>query len=305
MNPVWQSEVEVNISLAKRLIEKQFPTTTVTSISMAGEGFDNTVFQVNGDYVFRFPRRKVAVNLIETEGKLLPRLCEKLPLPVPRPMFYGIASADYPWPFLGYSFIRGRSPGLLTEQERYLSVERLATFLKSLHSFPVDEAIALGVKQDFLGRTNRSNRKGKLVAYVEEIVDKKLVTGKIMQKLTQFVDNVPETEHKTKASKKLVHGDLHIRNILVDNDRAICGVIDWGDTHIGNPAVDLSIVYSFFPPQSRNDFFRLYGEVDQETRDVARFVAIQIAVVLLLYGKDKGKDSLTAVAHESLRLALL
>ena len=36
-----------------------------------------------------------------------------------------------------------------------------------------------------------------------------------------------------------VHGDLYSRHLLVDDAGRPCGVIDWGDCHVGDPAVDL------------------------------------------------------------------
>ncbi|MCH7839494.1 MAG: phosphotransferase [Planctomycetes bacterium] len=41
-------------------------------------------------------------------------------------------------------------------------------------------------------------------------------------------------------STTLVHRDLYARHMLVDDDGRPCGVIDWGDVHVGDPAIDLS-----------------------------------------------------------------
>src|SRR5207342_2307898 len=47
---------------------------------------------------------------------------------------------------------------------------------------------------------------------------------------------------------RVVHGDLYARHVLVDDDAAACGVIDWGDIHLGDPAVDLALAHGFLPP---------------------------------------------------------
>ena len=70
-------------------------------------GWDNTAFVVNDEWVFRFPRREIAVALIERESRLLPRIADELPLPVPRPDLVGAAEPRFPWPFSGYRALPG------------------------------------------------------------------------------------------------------------------------------------------------------------------------------------------------------
>src|SRR6185503_15119791 len=44
-----------------------------------------------------------------------------------------------------------------------------------------------------------------------------------------------------------VHGDLYERHVLVGDENRVSGVIDWGDVHAGDPAVDLNLLYRLFP----------------------------------------------------------
>jgi len=81
---------------------------------------------------------------------------------------------------------------------------------------------------------------------------------------------------KLKQKHVLLHGDLHFKNMLVNKNGLISGIIDWGDINIGHPATDLNIAYSFLPPQARQSFFAEYGDVDEETKLLARLVAIYI-----------------------------
>lgn len=63
---------------------------------LLSEGWDNTVWLVDGRWVFRFPRREGVIPGIEREMVLLPRLA---PLPIPVPVF-GRPAEGYRWPFL-------------------------------------------------------------------------------------------------------------------------------------------------------------------------------------------------------------
>ncbi|MBR8644483.1 hypothetical protein KEH51_07390 [[Brevibacterium] frigoritolerans] len=52
------------------MIMLQFPEIELKEIKQFGEGFDNTVIQINGQFVFRFPCRPIAVTLIQVENQL-------------------------------------------------------------------------------------------------------------------------------------------------------------------------------------------------------------------------------------------
>ncbi|MGK5507695.1 phosphotransferase [Brevibacillus formosus] len=52
----------------------------------------------------------------------------------------------------------------------------------------------------------------------------------------------------------LLHGDLHVKNMLVDEAGQISGIIDWGDLNVGHPGADLNVVYSFLPAQAASHF---------------------------------------------------
>jgi aminoglycoside phosphotransferase (APT) family kinase protein len=96
MANIWDPERVVSMAAARELIERQFPELAPATISPLGEGYDNTVYLVNERYVFRFPRRQIAVDLLCAEGRLLPKLADRLPLPVSKPLFFGSPEDKYP-----------------------------------------------------------------------------------------------------------------------------------------------------------------------------------------------------------------
>lgn len=100
----WDADWSISEELVRKWIDRQFPQLSSKRIKLAGNGWDNTVFRVGDDYIFRFPRRNVAVKLIQLEGRLLPKLADFVTIAYPRPLFYGEASDEYPLPFLGYTY---------------------------------------------------------------------------------------------------------------------------------------------------------------------------------------------------------
>lgn len=297
---VWKPEYVVTEGLARSLIEKQFPTLSPVSLYALGEGFDNTVYCVNKQFVFRFPRREIAVRLLQTEGSILPSLVPILPLPIPEPIYFGEANSDYPWSFIGYKAVKGKTVMHLTPLQRKGMTKPLAVFLRKLHSFPVSKAKKLGVPYDELDRLHIAKRKPILEEQVNQIMDLQLYDNR--QVLREYILELRSCENISQET--LVHGDLHIRNIVADEEGSLAGVIDWGDVHIGNRAVDLAAVYSLLLPGDRQHFYEIYGEVETQEKELARFRAVFINTVLLLYGYDKKDTALVKLAQESLQLAL-
>jgi aminoglycoside phosphotransferase (APT) family kinase protein len=300
MGQPWSAEHVVSQQLARQLINEQFPELEVTHLQELGEGFDNTVFVVNDRYVFRFPRRAIAVDLLKMENRILPQLVPYLPVEIPEPIFIGKSSSLYPWPFTGYRLVSGKTPGTLTNQTRLKSIKPLAEFLRALHHFPIQKAKELSLPYDPLHRLDIAKRKQQLEAHIGQIKSMGLWNDHSV--LDLYVSSIRPINYKNR--EVFVHGDLHFRNLLVNDEGILFGVIDWGDAHIGHPAVDLAIVYSFLPPEGRALFYEIYGHVDDETKKLAQFRAVYTSVILLLYSYDLGDIQMIEAAKESLKLAL-
>jgi aminoglycoside phosphotransferase (APT) family kinase protein len=302
MTEPWTAERLVSESLAQELIQIQFPQLRPARAQLIGEGFDNMVYRVNERYVFRFPRRSIAVQLLERECTLLPELGRSsLALDIPLPIFEGTASPEFPWPFVGYGFLNGVPAYTLSLEQRMLSVERLAEFMKSLHRFPLDQAAKLGASYDTIGRFDFPVRLPKTM----ENRDKAVALG-LWEDAAAFnpiLENVNRCPLPPQA-EALVHGDLHFRNLLADGHGELSSVIDWGDVHMGYRATDLGFVYGFLPPEGRTRFFSIYGEIDEPTRLLSRYRSIHINLFQLIYGHDKEDRPLVEAARQSLLLAL-
>lgn len=290
MNRPWSAEQVVSESLACSLIEAQFPALAPVRVEPLAVGWDNTAYRVNGEFVFRFPRRQVAVELLAAEHKVLPAIAPGLPLPVPVPTMFGNAGDQFCWPFSGYTMLPGRTAcaAALDASERNKTAEAIARFLAALHAIGASEADRLGAQPDKIGRLDLPKRVPKTRTNLEE-----LVQSGVIEELTPWLPILDEMDLSRPAkSTTLVHGDLYARHLLVDGDGLVCGVIDWGDVHIGDPAVDLSIAHGFLPPEAHGAFRRAYGRIDEDTWRVARFRALYHASVTIPYGRSIGDDDL-------------
>jgi len=297
---VWDAEWEVNEEQARTLVGGQFPQLSSKQVKRLGWGWDNTVFLIGDEYVFRFPRRTIAVGSIRMEGKLLPKLEAYMTIPYPKPLFYGEASDEYPAPFLGYAYVPGDFPIGLTEERRALSAETLAKFLRRLHEFPVQAALKCGVQQDHRNLTDIASRKEKLEGFLSKVVEH--LSPEESSVIEAYISRLQKD--RVEAVNALIHGDLHFKNMLVNENGIVSGIIDWGDLSVGHPACDLSVAYSFLPPYARGVFFETYGGADEETKLLARLIAVYIPILILMQAVDDGNEAIAAEAKSNIMRAL-
>lgn len=296
----WDADWEMSEELVQRLIYTQFPELTSKRIKLLGNGWDNTVYMVGDEYVFRFPRRNVAISLIEMEGSLLPKLADFMTIPYPQPLFYGQGNDEYPMPFLGYTYVSGEFPLGIADEQRAASAVALAHFLKKLHSFPPQQAFECGAPHDHRNLRDVAGRKEKMRKFFADLSDHLQEEERFA--LARYLDQV--RTDPVKQQEVFLHGDLHFKNMLVNERGKVSGIIDWGDMNVGHPACDLSVAYSFLPPQARPPFFVEYGEVDEETKRLARMIAIYIPMLIWLQAIADQDEKVAEEARATIKRAL-
>ena len=289
MGRAWDAEIVVDEPLARRLIEAQFPEVALRSLTHLAEGWDNTVWLADGDLAFRFPRRAVAVSLLERELALLPRLVHLLPAPIPVPRFAGRPGESFPWPFFGARLVPGQEVANASIEPRRFGTQ-LGVFLRALHHAELDIALP----EDPMGRGDMSVRVpmareeltalGLLPANVERVLDAAL-------------------ELPTPTATVLAHGDLHMRHALSDGDGGLSGVIDWGDACRADPAIDLSLYWSLLPDDGRAAFLDAYGVATDEQLLRARVLAFFLSAMIVTYARHEGGRRLETAALAGLALA--
>lgn len=296
----WKPEVVVDEGLARRLISR-FDDLRVDSLVLLSEGWDRTVWLVNGYWVFGFPRRAAVVPGLEREIAFLPRLAPLLPLAVPRPAFAGSPSADFPWPFFGSAFLPGQElcDAGLDDSARIRVAVELAGFLQRLHGPDVDEALpAAALPLDANRRADMAHRVPRTREALHEL--QRLDLWHAPAGLEDLLDEAERLPQSTRLA--VVHGDLHFRHVIVDGGRA-SAVIDWIDLSRADPAIDLQLYWSFVPAAGRPAFLDAYGPVSDEQLLRARVVALSLCAQLALYGRDEGRTEIEREAIAGLELA--
>ena len=299
--PPWKPEEVVTPARAIELIESQFPALAPAALEPLGVGWDNTAFVVNGSHVFRFPRREIASPLLAAEASLLPVVARYLPLPIPVPSLRGQPSPRYRWPFLGYPILPGKTACQfrLDEAQRTRLARPLGQFLAALHAFPVDMAVANGAGGDTIGRLDLPSRVPRASQMLESASVKSGMDPGLVRRARALIEASQTIQAPVRRA--LVHGDLYARHLLLNDQAQLCGIIDWGDIHVGHPAVDLSVAHAFLPPSARLAFLQAYGHpVDPASWRLARFRALFSALAIVIYGKDTGEAALETEGRQAL-----
>lgn len=285
-------EIPLSEKIAKLIIKDQF-NIDIHNIKIMKEGFDNTVYLINNNLIFRFPKRHIAIPLIKKEIELLPLLNSKFNISIPMPLFIGKSSGHFNAPFLGYEFLKGHSGSeisLTIDQYERLALD-LAHFLKTLHSIKLKPYLFNQMKPMF-DRADFNRTKNDLrdrIRYCEQYYH----LGIYKEKIKEII-SLAQHYQAEKHPLSLVHGDLYHRHLLFDDNNILNGIIDWGDISIANRVADLGIVYQFLVPQVRHLFFSSYGYVEDEEKHYARYIGLYYAITLLWFGHDrKDKELIT------------
>lgn len=286
--PEWSAEVAVDERFVRRLLREQFGELELSSVRLLGQGWDNAVWLVDEVWIFRFPRRRIAIPGVERAMALLPRVAPLLPLPITAPVFLGRPADGFPWPFYGAPFLPGHevADAGLDDEGRLRIARPLGAFLRALHSS--DVAGADGLPVDFNRRTDMALRipmTRERLAEVERLGVWRAPDG--VERILAAAEKLPSPDGLVTA-----HGDLHVRHVLVGDDGAPSGVIDWDDVCRADPSIDLHLLWSLLPPGARGELLDAYGPVGEEQLLRARVLALFLCAALAQYAEHEGFDAL-------------
>ena len=298
----WQADVVVEAGLVRRLLGDQFDELELRSLEPLGEGWDNSVWLVDERWVFRFPRREIAVPAVARQLAILPRLAPRLPLPIPDPAFAGLPGDTFPWPFFGTPFLPGKEAAHAapSDADRARAARPLGEFLRALHAPQLLELEGIDtLPVDPIGRGDM----GKRVPMARERLAELRAHG--------IWEAPPEADGIVAAAAALpppsgravAHGDLHLRHLLITDDGTPSAVIDWDDLCVGDPAIDLVLYWSFLPPAARPGFLAAYPATEDGLVR-ARLLSLFLCGALAVYGRHEGKLDLEAEAVAGLERTL-
>lgn len=199
----------------------------------------------------------------------MPHIAAQLPLAVPVPSRCGAPALGYPWRWSILPWIDGIAADLSPPHPA--EAKRLGQFLCALHTPAPPDAPVNPFRGVPLGQ-----RAG---AVAERLQRLKAKTDLILPAIEAHWATALAAPIDTPPT--WIHGDLHPRNVLVENG-LLSGIIDWGDMTAGDRATDLAAVWMLFDDRTaRLEAIAAYGPTSEATQRRALGWAIFFGVVLL------------------------
>jgi aminoglycoside phosphotransferase (APT) family kinase protein len=234
----------------RALLLSRFPDLDVQTMEVIGDGWDTFSYLVNGDHVAQFarPTGEPAVTL-DRLLVMLPEIAAEVSAPVPLPRF---GSAEDP-ACIVYPLIPGVPMDTAADG---IWPERLGRFLYDLHLMP-PEYVGLRPRPVDAVRSERR----------ADAAEKMAATGSLLEPglrraldglLASFLDD----DANWRFATCLTHGDIAPEHVLIGDDGDLAGVIDWGDTEVGDPAADFAYVLGARPDEGPRALGAYGGEPD-------------------------------------------
>lgn len=241
------AEVEIDEQLVRALLREQHADLAELPLDLMDAGWDNVMFRLGAAYTVRMPRRSEAVPLLLNEQAYLPALVAHLPISIPSPVRVGLPGHSYPWKWSILPWLPGE---VASERPPHAEQARVfGEFLRALHRIAPSDAPA----NEFRGCPLADRVEG-VGARIEQLKASK--SGLAPEVEIAWQDGLKAPVAKVEC---WLHGDLHARNVLIDNGR-ISAIIDWGDITSGDVATDLAGIWALFETaEARQDALRVYG----------------------------------------------
>jgi aminoglycoside phosphotransferase (APT) family kinase protein len=266
----------VDVAAVRAALAEAHPGIDVAGARVVDNGWDFVVLDT-GAWVFRVPRRAAVAATLRVERLLLALLRSRLPLPVPDLSLHALPDGT---PYA----LAPRLPGEpATGADAAWVGAAVVPLLTALHAVDPTDAVLLGLAMP--AKLDLDLLAARAAAEVVPLLPWDAVTA---LRAAFAVLSEPIPVHA------VVHADLALSNILV-SERRVSGILDWTDSHVGDPAMDLTwFVQSLGVPAARAALAAYVSPegVDAETlwRRAAAHATVQ-PVHAVLYGLDHGNDA--------------
>ncbi len=260
---------DVGRPLAARLLATQHPDLADLTLGRSTRGWSHTVVRLGRDLAVRLPHRAPAHHHLINEPRALEALADLLPVATPRVVRTGRPAPDlaYPWPWTVVRWVHGTVADRATADGATLA-DDLACLLRALHQVAPD---------DLAPNPDRAGPVSTRLGAVADRLHRPGLPDDLRPDL--LADVVARIDHPWSSSPRWVHGDLHPRNLVVRHGR-LAGVLDFGDAHAGDPALDLLPAWMALAASDRPRLRAGLPHVDAATWRRGRAWAVHLSAIL-------------------------
>ena len=268
-------EILIDSALVARLLSEQYPEAAGLPIRRHPSiGTVNAIYRLGDRLLVRLPRLQRWATDLNSELVWLPTLAPRLSLDVPRPIFVGSPTDEFPSVWAVYEWIDGNPYSDAAVADEADAARRLAAFIAELRSADPTGAPQAGRRP--LRQLDAQTREA-LTASADVIDSERAMA------VWRGALQIPVWT----GSPVWIHTDL-LRPNLLARDGRLTAVIDWGGAGIGDPAADVIAAWTVFNSTGRQAFRAALG-VDDETWTRARGFALHQAALIIPYYRTSNR----------------
>jgi aminoglycoside phosphotransferase (APT) family kinase protein len=257
-------------AFAREVVTHHFGGTKPKKVSPLGGGLTNFVFEVNhpeGDFIVRMGTEAAKVKEYLKEQWAIAKAGEA---GVPTAEVLEVGADLIPLPYMIARKVGGTEA--MHHPERFAILREMGRLTATIHSIKTS---GFGHTFDWSNNQLSRNETWKDYLHGELKVGPRLA---ILEKqkmldpggLKRLKAVVREMERWSKPKPVLNHGDMRLKNVMVDEKGTITAVIDWEfcSSNIG-PYWDLSLALHDLSIDAKQEFLKGYGLSEADLRDMA------------------------------------
>lgn len=279
----------MNFIKIEELIKNKFDL-EVKSATLIGEGYDSKAYLINDEYIFKI---KISTNEkkgYKKEKTVLDFLNKNLKTDIKIPKIdYAYITDELS--IMGYKridgkFLNSQIYNEMKEQEKQILKLDIAKFLKDMHNLDFSE----------LKNYTINNKQNCLEDFA---LLKKTIYQDLTEKEKNYIENFFERLKNTTIfddKKCLCHNDFSCNHLLLDENKRLVGIIDFGDSGIIDEYCDFIYLLEDSNEELGKDFgediLKLYGDIDIRKAEEYQYIVEEYyPIETIVYGiKNNRKD---------------
>ncbi len=229
------SDRYLDAALVSDLVSEQFPTLENRQARPLAAGWDNELFMLGENWVFRFPKRAERVPWLLRETQIMPLMAEALGAMVPRFEYVGRPSAAFPYAFVGYRLLWGKGADQIESLDQDGLAKDVGRMLSRLHRVDATRVPPTPLGWEPEPWSVLASGLASVASRVRPLLDSRLLT------LAEPYLSGDVLEPAQDGPRRFIHNDICPDHLLVDPESSrLSGVIDFSDAVIGDPVLDFA-----------------------------------------------------------------
>lgn len=226
-------DVRIDVQVVSAVVAAQFPDLAGAPVRLFGAGWDNELYSVGPEWIFRFPKRAERVPWLRREIQIMAVAGSALGPAIPRFERSGTGSDLFPYPFVGYR----RLAGIGADESPVTDLASLAAdiggLLSVLHRLDASEIPAT---PDAWEREPWSDLRADLAEQADLI--RPLLAPDLLARARPYLAG-EVAEPPQDGPCRFIHNDICPDHLLVDPATGrLTGLIDFTDAMNGEVVLD-------------------------------------------------------------------